>query len=77
MQEAKAVVECVAVREVEFGNPDELHHVVTFGEVVAFHVDEEMLDGTRVDLVQLDALGRLAGMDYATTRDRLRLDRPD
>jgi hypothetical protein len=53
----------VAVREVEFGNTDELHHVVTFGEFVAFHVDEEMLDGTRVDPVQLDALGRLAGMD--------------
>ena len=77
VQEAKAVVECVAVREVEFGNPDELHHVVTFGEVVAFHIDEEILDGTRVDPVGLDALGRLAGMDYATTRDQFRLERPD
>ena len=77
VQEAKAVIECVAVREVEFGNPEELHHVVTFGEVVAFHIDEEILDGTRVDPVGLDALGRLAGLDYATTRDQFRLERPD
>ena len=77
VQEAKAVVECVAVREVEFGNPEELHHVVTFGEVVTFHIDEEILDGTRVDPVGLDALGRPAGMDYATTRDQFRLERPD
>jgi len=77
VQEAKAVIECLAVREVEFGNPEELHHVVTFGEVVAFHIDEEILDGTRIDPVRLDALGRLAGMDYATTREQFRLDRPD
>ena len=77
VSEAKAVIECNAIREVEFGDTDGLHHVVTFGEVVAFHVDSNVLDGTRVDPVQLDALGRLAGMDYTTTRDQFRLDRPD
>ena len=71
------MIECNAIREVEFGDTDGLHHVVTFGEVVAFHVDSNVLDGTRVDPVQLDALGRLAGMDYTTTRDQFRLDRPD
>ena len=73
--EAKAVLECRVVREIDFGvgNP---RHVVTFGEVVAFHVDDDVLDGTRVDPVALDALGRLAGMGYATTRDQFQLDRP-
>ena len=33
--------------------------------------------GPRIDPAELDALGRLAGTDYATTRDRFRLDRPD
>ena len=56
---------------------DGLHHVITFGEVIAFHIDSQVLDGTRIDPVRLDALGRLAGMDYTTTRDQFRLDRPD
>ena len=77
VEEAKAVVECEAVREVEFGDKDGLHHVITFGEVIAFHIDSQVLDGTRIDPVRLDALGRLAGMDYTTTRDQFRLDRPD
>jgi len=77
VEQAKAVIECEAVREVEFGDKDGLHHVVTFGEVIAFHIDSHVLDGTRIDPVKLDALGRLAGMDYATTRDQFRLDRPD
>ena len=77
VEEAKAVVECEAVREVEFGDKDGLHHVITFGEVIAFHIDSQVLDGTRIDPVRLDALGRLAGTDYTTTRDQFRLDRPD
>ncbi len=77
VEEAKAVVECEAIREVEFGDKDGLHHVITFGEVIAFHIDSQVLDGTRIDPVRLDALGRLAGTDYTTTRDQFRLDRPD
>ena len=52
-------------------------NAITFGEVLAFHIDSDVLDGTRIDPAELDALGRLAGTDYATTRDRFRLDRPD
>lgn len=73
--EAKAVLECRVVEELVFGSPP-LQNAVTFGEVVAFHVADEVLDGTRVDPAALDALGRLAGSNYATTRDRLSLDRP-
>jgi flavin reductase (DIM6/NTAB) family NADH-FMN oxidoreductase RutF len=73
--EAKAVLECRVVNELRFGEGDP-YHVVVFGEVVAFHVDDGVLDGTRVDPAALDALGRLAGMGYSTTRDRLTLDRP-
>ena len=73
--EAKAVLECRVIREIDLGegNP---RHVVTFGEVVAFHIDDAVLDGTRIDPVALDALGRLAGTGYATTRDQFTLDRP-
>ena len=53
-----------------------VQNVVAFGEVLTFHVDDRILDGTRVDPIALDALGRLAGMGYATTRDQFTMDRP-
>ena len=37
------------------------------GEVVAFHVDTDLLDGTRVDQAKLSAVGRHAGNCYSTT----------
>lgn len=73
--EAKAVLECRVVNEVLLGS-EPLEHAVTFGEVVAFHISDDVLDGTRVDAVKLDALGRLAGQNYATTRDQFSLERP-
>ncbi|MEM7322430.1 MAG: flavin reductase family protein, partial [Actinomycetota bacterium] len=64
--EAKAVLECRVVNEVLLGGAP-LEHAVTFGEVVAFHIADEVLDGTRVDAEKLDAVGRLAGSNYAST----------
>ncbi len=73
--EAKAVLECRVINEVTLGESDP-YHVVIFGEVVALHVADDVLDGTRIDPVALDALGRLAGMGYTTTREQFTLDRP-
>ena len=73
--EAKAVLECRVINEVVLGVAP-LEHAVTFGEVVAFHIADEVLDGTRIDAARLDALGRLAGSGYSTTRDRFTLERP-
>lgn len=73
--EAKAVMECRVIDEKVLGEPP-TYNVVTFGQVVAFHVADEVLDGTRVNAEVLDAVGRMAGSAYATTRDSFRLDRP-
>lgn len=73
--EAKAVLECRVIDEKTFGDDDH-NNVVIFGEVICFHVVDEVLDGTRVDPAKLDALGRLAGMNYTSTRDIFSLDRP-
>jgi flavin reductase (DIM6/NTAB) family NADH-FMN oxidoreductase RutF len=72
--EAKASFECRLTRTVEIGDP--VANVVVFGEVVRFHVDDDVLDGTRIDFEALDAVGRLAGNGYATTRERFELIRP-
>lgn len=74
--QAKAVLECRVIDEKVIGDADQ-SNVIVFGEVVCFHIADEVLDGTRIDPVTLDAVGRLAGSNYATTRDLLVLDRPD
>jgi hypothetical protein len=43
---------------------------------LAIHIEESALDGDRVDPSVLDAVGRLSGNSYATTRDRFDLTRP-
>ncbi|MDG2263357.1 MAG: flavin reductase family protein [Actinomycetota bacterium] len=74
--EAKASFECVATQFIELGrHPNQ--NVVVFGEVVRYHVNDEVLDGTRIDFEALDAIGRLAGNGYVTTRDRFSITRPD
>lgn len=73
--EAQAILECRVIDEKPLGEPP-METVVVFGEVVAFHVADDVLDGTRIDAEALDSVGRLAGMEYATTKDRFSLERP-
>ena len=73
--EARASFECRVTQFVELGRAPSTN-VVVFGEVVRFHVNDEVLDGTRIDHAALDAVGRMAGNGYATTRERFELIRP-
>jgi flavin reductase (DIM6/NTAB) family NADH-FMN oxidoreductase RutF len=50
--------------------------VVVIGEVVRFHVREDLFDDFRVDPTGLDAVGRMAGNTWVRTQDRLELIRP-
>ncbi len=46
------------------------------GEAVCIHVDEELLEGNRVDPDRLRAIGRMGGISYVRTGDRFELIRP-
>jgi flavin reductase (DIM6/NTAB) family NADH-FMN oxidoreductase RutF len=50
--------------------------VIVLGEVVRFHVREDLMEDFRVDPAGLDAVGRMAGNTWVRTRDRLELIRP-
>ncbi len=76
VKEAKASFECLVQQVIELGNAP-LTHAVVFGEVVRIHVDDAVLDGTRIDFAALDAVGRMAGNYYTTTRDMFDITRPD
>lgn len=72
--EAPASMECRLTTIVEIGEPPVAP--VVFGEVLRIHVDDAVLDGTRIDHDALRAVGRMAGTGYTTTRDRFERDRP-
>lgn len=75
--EAPAAFECRVRQIVPVGEGEGAAHVVIC-DIVRLHVRDEVVgaDGA-VDAARLDAVGRLGGEDYATTRDRFRLERPD
>lgn len=75
--EAPAAFECRVRQIVPVGEGPMAAHVVIC-DIVRLHVRDEVLDASgAVDVAKLDAVGRLGGEDYATTRDRFSIVRPD
>ena len=71
--ESPANLECRVSRILDIG--EGLSRLVV-GRVLAVHVDEDLLDGTRVDNERLKAIGRMAGNNYVTTENIFSIDRP-
>ncbi|MNR67327.1 hypothetical protein D3C85_1912640 [compost metagenome] len=46
------------------------------GKVVQFHIDEAIYDQGRIDPVQLAAVSRLAGNNYAAIGEIFTIERP-
>ncbi|MDX1449534.1 MAG: flavin reductase family protein [Acidimicrobiia bacterium] len=74
--EAKAVLECTVVDTVDVGQPP-MGATMVLGRVERFHVESELLDGTRIDQEALRAVGRMGGPLYTRTRDMFGMARPD
>jgi flavin reductase (DIM6/NTAB) family NADH-FMN oxidoreductase RutF len=49
---------------------------LVIGEVVAIHISDAHLKDGRIDRDSLDLIGRMGGMQYTRTRDRIELARP-
>jgi flavin reductase (DIM6/NTAB) family NADH-FMN oxidoreductase RutF len=49
---------------------------LVFGEVLLFHVADDLFDQYRIDADKLRAVGRMGGPTYARTTDRFDLQRP-
>ena len=69
--DAKVAFECELYDFLEIGGSS-----MVLGEVVYAHVDEEVTTDGKVDVTKLDAVGRLSGSYYASTRDRFSMERP-
>ncbi|NNC80393.1 MAG: flavin reductase family protein [Acidimicrobiales bacterium] len=76
--EATAQLECRVsdVHDIVSSNGEASNRVI-FGEVVAIHVADRVLDGTRIRPDLLRSIGRMAGSGYTKTGDGLfQLERP-
>lgn len=69
--DAAVAFECELYDFVEIGGSS-----MVLGRVVYAHVDEEVTTDGKVDVTKLDAVGRLSGSYYASTRDRFSMERP-
>lgn len=75
VKEARANFECCMTDILEVGG-DPPSAAVVFGEIVAAHVDELLLEGSRIRQDDLHAVGRHAGGAYSRTHDMFWMDRP-
>ena len=73
--ESPAQMECKLLQVIYTGRGAR-SGVIVLGEVVRFHVREELFDNFRVDPAGLDAVGRMAGNTWVRTGDRIELIRP-
>ncbi len=73
--ESPAQMECKLIQVIYTGHVPG-SGVVVLGEVVRFHVREDLVDDFRIDPAGLDAVGRMAGNTWVRTRDRIELIRP-
>ena len=76
VSESPAQMECKLLQVIYTGHQPG-SGVIVLGEVVWFHVREDLLDNFRVDPAGLDAVGRMAGNTWSRTRDRFELIRPE
>lgn len=78
--ESHAHMECRLRQTLPISNLAGATNTVIFGDVLRFHVDEEVLvtpgDGYKIDPDKLRAIGRMGGPTYARTRDHFDLIRP-
>jgi flavin reductase (DIM6/NTAB) family NADH-FMN oxidoreductase RutF len=72
VNESPANLECTVRQVIEIGE----HNRLILGDVVVIHVEDEVLDGSRIDSDALRAVGRMAGNSYVNTRGRFDMTRP-
>jgi flavin reductase (DIM6/NTAB) family NADH-FMN oxidoreductase RutF len=75
VKESHVNMECRLLQTIEVSN-QHLGGTLILGEVVRFHVDDEMFEEFRIDPEKLGAVGRMAGNTYCRTTDRFELVRP-
>jgi flavin reductase (DIM6/NTAB) family NADH-FMN oxidoreductase RutF len=75
VKESLVQMECKMVNIIHFGEGPGSGSTI-FGEVLCFHIADELFNNYRIDPDKLDAIGRMGGPTYTRTKDRFDLQRP-
>ena len=73
--ESRINMECRLVQIVHV-SPKPLGGSLVIGEIVRFHVADELFQEYRIDPDKLRAIGRMGGPTYTRTTDRFEMERP-
>ena len=69
-------MECKLLQILQFGKSSNGSNLV-IGEVVLFHVKDELYVNGEIQMSKLKAIGRLGGNSYCRTTDMFEMERPD
>jgi flavin reductase (DIM6/NTAB) family NADH-FMN oxidoreductase RutF len=73
--ESRIQMEC-RLRQVVQVSDKPLGGSLVLGEVVRFHIQEDLVDNYKIDPDKLNAIGRMGGPTYTRTHDRFNMPRP-
>ena len=75
VQEARISYECILQQIIPVGNPGPGGGFVVIGEIVLFHIDDELYNDGYINIQKLNPIGRLAGDNYSRVHDTLVIKR--
>ena len=75
VQEARISYECILQQIIPVGNPGPGGGFVVIGEIVLFHIDDELYNDGYINIQKLNPIGRLAGDNYTRVHDTLVIKR--
>ncbi len=75
VKESRINMECKLVQIVHV-SPKPLGGSIVLGEVLRFHIQDELFDNFKIDPDLLRAFGRMGGPVYSRTTDRFVMERP-
>jgi flavin reductase (DIM6/NTAB) family NADH-FMN oxidoreductase RutF len=76
VKESRINMECKVSQIVRFNADQPGGGVTVFGNILVFHIADELFDNFRIDPDKLQAIGRMGGPTYTRTKDRFELIRP-
>jgi flavin reductase (DIM6/NTAB) family NADH-FMN oxidoreductase RutF len=75
VKESPISFECKKLQIIEIGEVQAGGGFLVIGEIVMFHVDDELIKNGRIDTGLLNPIGRLAGMEYTKLGERFTIAR--
>ena len=70
-------MECRLMQIMQFGELPSRPNSFIIGEVVQFHIKDELWVNGEIQMSKLKAIGRLGGVIYCRTGDTFEMQRPD